>query len=400
MSNEISAAKIHPKEYMKLEQFKYRVKDLIQPHHDDYYLHKWLKARSFDVEKAEKMFRDSMALREKLSVDRLLEEYNPPEVLQKYLAGGLCGFDKEGSPVSIERYGYLDMKGLMCSSKKSDLEKTKLRHCEQIVKQLEEQTKRLGRRVDGLTVIFDMENSGTKQLWRPGVQMYVHLVKLLEDNYPETLKRLLVINAPRIFPILWKLGRPLVSDDMKKKIFVLSSNYSVGLKEFIDPDNLPKFLGGNMTDPDGNPLCQTMICHGGTVPTHYYISECGDTEGTETVTISKGDRLELEFDVELPGSLIRWEFRTEDYDIAFGIEYRHDNQKGEEVVPLHRVDSQLILQDDVFIFDNHYAWTRSKVLHYLVELHTPDDGVTAEVDCMAIGGSWTRVREGIQITHL
>ena len=29
----------------------------------------------------------------------------------------------------------------------------------------------------------------------PGLQMYLYLVKLLEDNYPEMLKRMFVING-------------------------------------------------------------------------------------------------------------------------------------------------------------------------------------------------------------
>ena len=53
----------------------------------------------------------------------------------------------------------------------------------------------LGRRVDGLTVIFDMDKVGTKNMWRPGLQMYLHLVKVLEDNYPEMMKRMFVVNG-------------------------------------------------------------------------------------------------------------------------------------------------------------------------------------------------------------
>ena len=49
--------------------------------------------------------------------------------------------DKEGSPVRVELFGYLDMKGLMCSCRKSELEKTKLRQCETIVRMWKDKSK-------------------------------------------------------------------------------------------------------------------------------------------------------------------------------------------------------------------------------------------------------------------
>ena len=45
------------------------------------------------------------------------------QVLSKYFAGGICGFDKEGSPVTIELFGNVDWQGLLKSVKKSDFEK-------------------------------------------------------------------------------------------------------------------------------------------------------------------------------------------------------------------------------------------------------------------------------------
>lgn len=51
-------------------------------------------------------------------------------MLQKYLTGGFCGHAQDGSPVRVEPYGRLDIKGLMCSVRKSDLEKAKIQQCE------------------------------------------------------------------------------------------------------------------------------------------------------------------------------------------------------------------------------------------------------------------------------
>lgn len=400
------------KESKALEEFKRRIGDLLKPQHDDFYLTKWLKARCFDVNKAEKMFRDSMTFREKMRADKLIEEYTPPKVLQQYLTGGYCGYDKEGSPIRIESYGHLDMRGIMYSTKKSDLEKTKLQQGERVMAECEERAKVQGRRAedrhDGLTVLFDMENVGTKQMWRPGMQMYLHLVKMMEDNYPEMMKQMYIFNAPRIFPLLWKLGRPLISEDMKRKIHVLGSDYQKEILKVIEPDQLPKYLGGTMTDPDGNPRCITKVCQGGEVPRSFYLSELNDVDDMEIVNVSKGHKTKVDFEVEIPGSLLRWEFRSDDYDIGFGVVFI-ENGKEHEIVPVKRINAHQLGQDGsvscekagiyAIIFDNRYSWSRDKTIHYLTELHTCDDVTNAEVDTMS-DGSWTRLVKGMQITHL
>ena len=35
-----------------------------------------------------------------------------------------------------------------------------------------------------------------------------------------------IVSAPRIFPLLYKLARPLISEDMKEKIQVAAGNYT------------------------------------------------------------------------------------------------------------------------------------------------------------------------------
>ena len=92
----------------------------------------------------------------------LWRHYNvySPQVLQKYLAGGFCGYDKEGSPVLLELYGHLDMKGILYSAKKSDIERSKLLMGEQVMSMLEEQSKKVcGLFLDYLWIITDKLNA-------------------------------------------------------------------------------------------------------------------------------------------------------------------------------------------------------------------------------------------------
>ena len=52
-----------------------------------------------------------MAWRKANNIDAMLTSYQEPEVMAKYWPGGICGRDKEGRPVQIDRFGAIDLKG-------------------------------------------------------------------------------------------------------------------------------------------------------------------------------------------------------------------------------------------------------------------------------------------------
>ncbi|XP_067941657.1 retinal-binding protein-like isoform X2 [Watersipora subatra] len=374
-----------------LDKFGARIADIRKPDWDDHYLTKWLVARNFDLAKSEEMLRNSMKYREKMRVDDMMEEFDEPEVLQKYLVGGMCGYDKDGLPIRIEPFGDLDMKGIMRSVKKSDLEKVAIKNCEMLMKECKYQSKLKEKRIDGFTLIFDMANFSRKMLWKPGLNVYMHNAEILQNNYPEMQKRMFIINSPKLFPILWKIAQPILSEESKKKIKVLDKNYKEELLKYIDEDQLPAYLGGTMTGPDGDPKCSHKICHGGDVPKAYYIDESTQTKSMDKASVAPGNELKIECEVASPGSVLSWRFKTEDKDIGFGVNLKADGEaKDRELLPTARVDSHILEQDGILvcekagkyylIFDNSYSWTSSKKLYYTIDVFADDDGFDLETD--------------------
>lgn len=90
------------------------------------------------------------------------------------------------------------------------------------------------------------------------------LSELIIANYPETVANLLIVRAPRVFPLLWQLVSCFFDPNTRKKIIVYGGNdYQVcsffvklatptndvlqvagGLKEFVPQDFIPDFLSG------------------------------------------------------------------------------------------------------------------------------------------------------------
>lgn len=61
------------------------------------------------------------------------------------------------------------------------------------------------------TCLVDLEGLNMRHLWRPGVKALLRIIEVVEANYPETLGRLLILRAPRVFPVLWTLVRQKIN---------------------------------------------------------------------------------------------------------------------------------------------------------------------------------------------
>lgn len=65
------------------------------------------------------------------------------QVIEKYVSGGMCGYDREGSPIWYDVIGPLDPKGLLLSATKQDFLKTKIRHTEMLQRECRRQSEKV-----------------------------------------------------------------------------------------------------------------------------------------------------------------------------------------------------------------------------------------------------------------
>ena len=66
------------------------------------------------------------------------------------------------------------------------------------------------------------------------------------DNFPESLHKMFIVNAPKIFRVVWAVVRTFLDKRTRDKIAILGGRdeYLPHLLEEIDAQNLPRFLGG------------------------------------------------------------------------------------------------------------------------------------------------------------
>lgn len=244
-----------------------------------------------------------------------------------------------------------------------------------------------------------------------------------------------LFQAPRIFSFAFNIVKNFLDEYTISKINIYKNSPSKWLPailERVDPENLPKYFGGKLTDSDGNPKCLEKLVWGGEltsvgvkgglsvtksaifilfffensgkIPKEFYITQedtYNSSSSYQTVNVKKGSKLKLNFNVDVDGVYLKWDFKTHNNDIKFGV--RSLNTKtGEKVsdVDLRRIEAsereesgfitcqanhkcnlfssprptgwlkQIFISDTV-VFDNSYSYFKSKKLTYSVVTTTP-----------------------------
>lgn len=369
-----------------LNEFREKVSDCQLVDSSDAFLLKWLIARNYKVDLADKMLRQSLEWRRLNRVNDILETWTPPEVIEKYYSIGQCGYDKFGCPLWISAQGPIDIRGIMQSSTKKDLTRFMIYIMEKNALNMRQNPERCA--TQNICVVADMENLSMWQMaYRPVNDVRNEMLRIYEANYPENLRRIFIINAPKLFIVIYNMMRPFMHQVTIDKICVYGfdkEEWTAALLKDIDADQLPAHYGGTMTDPEtGDSKCPHKFNMGGPVPRSYYVSNSKPVpkEGMLNLEIGSGSKKQLEFDVASISSVLRWEFMTEGGDIEFRIYHVTISEKEEiiEVVPVSRIESHLVMEEGEIIcdytgkyvveFENGFSFFRSKKVHYHIEVN-------------------------------
>lgn len=285
---------------------------------------RFLRATEFSVEKAREMLTQSLHWRKKHQIDKLLEEYEVPQVVKDYFPGGWHHFDKDGRPLYILRLGQMDVKGLLKSIGEDDLLLLALHICEEGLLLMEEATAVSGHPVSQWSLLIDLEGLNMRHLWRPGIKALLRIIEIVETNYPETMGRVLIMRAPRCFPILWTLISTFINENTRQKfIFYCGTNYQEqgpgSLSEYINPEFIPDFLGGSS---------ESYISDRGIVPKHLYKLDLETTSGEQdqnlyhSISLSRGQIHRVIIHSNDPGAVLTWDFDVMRHNVMFTVLYQ------------------------------------------------------------------------------
>ncbi|CAG0898931.1 unnamed protein product [Darwinula stevensoni] len=378
-------------------QLQERLQDVTIPEgiRHEVFLLKFLKARDYDLDKTEKMFRavdevlhlridprhskqrvdpkeiglngitrtsifvKHLEWREKWRPEYLRDEWKVPEVLQIYATNGFLGFDFEGSP------GGMDLEGILSCVSKEDYIRWAIRKLEQCRQKMRmdpaDESGNEGR--TQFVNVCELQGWSFSKIFSKSVlDLSSIMAEMQEANYPEHLKRTYVLNVPWYFTMAMNIIKPFLRRATLDKFVFLGGKdqYVPVLTQVIPKEILPKFWGGTRVDEDGDPKCPSVIGKGGKVPESLYRKNKNAKEekekeqeeeesggGDEGVkTLRGGEALNLECRASRPGSLLSWKFSTEMDGVEYSVLRLEDGEEagshletGRSVRERERVDS-------------------------------------------------------------
>jgi len=381
----MSVERLTPENLAEVSKFREKVLPLLSKdeYKEDHYLVRWLIARDWDHAKAEEMLRDSLKWREEYGVDGILEREEFPEAFSKKFMFAIIGEDEEGCPVLLFPGGRHDTRALVEEYGVDQVYRWNVMRMERLMQIIADARAKTGKQVFQFTEIFDLEGYSIRQVTHgPTMECMRKVMDMFEGNYPEVVKMMLMINSPRIFPIVFNIFKPLLTKHMLEKMNVLGNKEGewVGVfKERGFPmDRIPKRWGGSFEGEDEF-ASTSDLWECAPIPLRYFREVEGeDEEGFMTMKVAAREKMKLEIEIEEKGVKLEWKFQTQGHDIAFGIEFE---LPGAVDIPVRRVDSHKEMQEGkiiaqgkgkcVFTFDNRYSLSTAKSVRYKIDLIVP-----------------------------
>uniref|UniRef100_A0A090XCF9 Putative phosphatidylinositol transfer protein sec14 n=1 Tax=Ixodes ricinus TaxID=34613 RepID=A0A090XCF9_IXORI len=314
------AGDLSEKQQHSLDEFKYRLRDIWNEEFTDPFLLRWLRARDFDVNKSEKLLRDNIivpATGEYRLNHRDLRKSRGAEALLSVVASVTTIVN--GRPIWLLRFGNAVLrKEMLQRVSKEALLKHFTYIVEKIIADMKAQSKKLGKLVDTITVVFDFDNFGIRQV-------YSHQV-------------------PSFFQIFWKFVRPFLTERTVGRIQIFSrEGWQPVLLKCVDPSQLPAHWGGDLVGPDGDtgvhPLGSSWRRGAREILPQERPSRFRRIPNAATCCLERGQKMDVPVRVDSEGSTLYWKFQTSPgHDVGFGVlRISGEHAKPKEVLEVGKV---------------------------------------------------------------
>ena len=223
----------------------------LQPTWPDWQLHRFLKARKYNVADAKRQFINWLAWRVDFGADDLRAQPVGPwqDLRAELIPERIHNTDKMGRPLYVAVYAPIDPERFMTELSTEMmwvLEVYRLEQFDALEQRLSAET---GRRVLEVAVLLDAADC---TLAHRGLMPWVRTNSDVGQPYfPECLGQLSIINIPSFFPMLWRIASAWFDQQIRDKISLLGSNYQQELKERMGAAGLCKEYGGECSKCEG-----------------------------------------------------------------------------------------------------------------------------------------------------
>jgi hypothetical protein len=226
--------------------------------HEYLKLLRFLRARKFNVDAAFILLYDDIDWRTyKVGLDLKYETAESVlncdvKKVMKYYPAFIQGIDKQCRPVAYRSFGNFKIWKLLEITTFDNLLRFHAWESEQALWMNAKQTRQTGYNIETFVVVVDATGWSLNLATHDGYSFIRGMSAVDSDHYPERLGCCLVINAPVMLSIAWRIVEPFLDSVTKSKIQIMSSpsEWQPVLFSIVDKDQVPKMYGGNAPNPD------------------------------------------------------------------------------------------------------------------------------------------------------
>jgi len=234
-------------------------------------------------------------------------------------------------------------------------------------------------------VVLDLEGMGMDHIYPQTAKVYMNLLRILQDMFPEVARKIFVINAPSLFPHAYNLVKPAVAEKTRERVRVYGSNYAAALCAELGAENVYPHWGGFKKAARGSEKTGNLRM-GGRPPDFlryladnnpHHMGDCALTKLNVPARSRRVVRVECR-----AHQTLRWFFHTSS-DIDFSVEFHGADAKADDppkepllVVPKFRLHTDYVPEYNAvrcrhtgtyaLCFDNTYSTFFSKDIRFHV----------------------------------
>ena len=213
---------------------------------DEKKLLRFLRARNFKVDRAAEMYLKHLEWREEWGVDDILfQEFPERDQLLEYFPQGYHMCDKQGRPIYIQYLGGINVHKVLSFATEETIVKLFIQEYEKFLHlKLPACSEASGKLIETSLTIMDVKGISLKILTKETQRIMKCVTGFVQDNYPEMMGNMIIINAPYIFKVIFNMIKPMLSPRTQSKITVLGTRYMDQLLEYVDLSCIPENIGG------------------------------------------------------------------------------------------------------------------------------------------------------------
>lgn len=219
---------------------------------------RFLRARKFNVKQAFEMVREDVKWRQEENRLQLRRE-TAADVLgcdlgkmYTYFPTWIQGTDKQLRPVSYRQFGKFEVWNVLKLTTMEKLIRFHAWETEVALHRMYKLSRSSGFNIETFVIVIDAAGWGLRLATSDALTFIKGMAVTDSNHYPERLGSLVVINAPSVLAITYRIIQGFLDEVQQKKIRIFSTDRKEWLPvllELIDEDQIPQQYGGTAPDP-------------------------------------------------------------------------------------------------------------------------------------------------------